>query len=428
MTTITPGRHVQVAVVGGGQAGLAISWYLTHDGIDHVVVERDTIAGDWRDRRWHNFTLVTPNWQCRLPGYPYDGPDPDGFMTRDETHAWVRAYADTFGAPVVEHTSVTRVRELEDGGFEVATSAGTLTADQVVIATGGYHVPVLPALSANVPASVVQVHSADYRSADALPEGGVLVVGSGQSGAQIAEDLHLAGRQVHLAMGDAPRCARFYRGRDCIAWLSDMGVYDVPVEAQVGGLSKRESTNHYMTGRGGGRDIDLRAFARDGMALYGRLLGVDGTHLTFAPTAEAALDHADSVMESIKDDIDRWIAAQGIDAPTEERYRPAWRPEREIEDLDLAAAGITSIVWAVGFRTDYRWVQVGVFDGGGHPTHRRGVTVVPGLYFLGLPWLRTWGSGRFEAVARDAEHIAAEVRSLDAARRFARAPRAGLPG
>jgi putative flavoprotein involved in K+ transport len=427
MTTITPNRHVQVIVVGGGQAGLAISWYLTRDGIDHVVFERDTVAHDWQSRRWDNFTLVTPNWQCRLPGYPYEGPDPDGFMTRDETYAWVRAYAVTFDAPVVEHTTITRVRELENGGFEVVTSGGTLTADQVVIATGGYRVPVLPTLSARVQAGVTQVHSADYRSANALPDGAVLVVGSGQSGAQIAEDLHQAGRQVHIALGEAPRCARFYRGRDCIAWLSDMGVYDVPVEAQVGGLSKRESTNHYMTGRGGGRDIDLRAFALEGMQLYGRLTGVDGASLSFAPTAEAALDHADAVMESIKDDIDRWIEAEGIEAPIEERYRPVWRPEREIETVDLAAAGITSIVWAVGFRTDYRWVQVGVFDGGGHPTHRRGVTVVPGLYFLGLPWLHTWGSGRFEAVARDAEHIAAEVRSLDAARWFTREPHADLP-
>ncbi|WP_129338775.1 MSMEG_0569 family flavin-dependent oxidoreductase [Cellulomonas endophytica] len=404
------GRHVEVAVVGGGQAGLALSWYLVRDGVDHVVLERDTVAHDWADRRWDAFTLVTPNWQCRLPGYPYEGPDPDGFMTRDEVHAWLRGYAASFGPPVHEGTTVTGVRERPLGGFTVTTSAGTLTADQVVVATGGYHVPVLPAVSARLPADVVQLHSAAYRSPDALPEGAVLVVGSGQSGAQIAEDLHLAGRRVHLALGRAPRCARRYRGRDCIAWLSDMGVYDVPVAAQAGGLAKRESTNHYMTGRGGGRDIDLRAFAREGMALHGRLTGAEGGVLTFAPTAEASLDHADAVMESIKDDIDRWIAAQGLDVPPEPRYTPVWRPDAERTELDLVAAGVTSVVWAVGFRTDYRWVGVGVFDGTGHPTHHRGVTHVPGLLFLGLPWLHTWGSGRFEAVARDAEHLAAHLR------------------
>ncbi|NRG41847.1 MSMEG_0569 family flavin-dependent oxidoreductase [Rathayibacter sp. VKM Ac-2835] len=409
MTALESGRHLPVAVIGAGQAGLSISRLLTDQGIEHLVIERDTIAHDWIDRRWDNFTLVTPNWQCRLPGYPYDGDDPDGFMTRDEVHAWVRRYAESFGAPVAEDTEVLRLREGADGAFEIVTSRGTITADQVVVATGGYHRPVLPTVAHRIPDAIVQLHSADYRSAAALPEGGVLVVGSGQSGAQIAEDFFLEGRDVHLALGTAPRVARFYRGRDCVAWLADMGVYDVPVHAQVGGLSKRESTNHYVTGRGGGRDIDLRAFARDGMTLYGRLQQVDGASLRFAPTAEASLDYADSVAESIKNDIDAYIERSGIQAPTEARYAPVWRPEREIEELDLAAAGITSIVWAVGFRADYSWMQIGVFDGAGHPTHRRGATAVPGLHFLGLPWLNTWGSGRFEAIARDAEHVVQQL-------------------
>ncbi|PPF52805.1 MSMEG_0569 family flavin-dependent oxidoreductase [Clavibacter michiganensis] len=401
---VVDGTHVEVAVIGGGQAGLSASWHLTDRGIDHVVLERDRIAHDWADRRWDAFTLVTPNWQCVLPGYPYDGDDPDGFMTRDQVLAWIRRYAGTFDAPVVEGVLVTRLREAPAGGFEVVTDQGTLLADQVVIATGGYHRPVLPAAAGRVSSSIVQLHSADYRSPEALPSGGVLVVGSGQSGAQIAEDLFLAGRRVHLALGSAPRCARTYRGRDCIAWLSDMGIYDIPVHAQVGGLTKRESTNHYMTGRGGGRDIDLRAFARDGMSLHGRLTGADGTSVAFSPTAEASLDHADSVMESIKTDIDRHIERHAIDAPVEARYEPVWRPETEVTGLDLREAGITSIVWSAGFRSDYSWVQVGVFDGAGHPTHQRGSTSVPGLHFLGLPWLHTWGSGRFAAIARDAEH------------------------
>lgn len=406
---LVDGAHLEVVVVGAGQAGLSASWHLTRAGVDHLVLERDTIGHDWKDRRWDAFTLVTPNWQCVLPGYPYDGDDPDGFMKRDEVHAWVRRYASTFDAPVVENVLVTRLREIDGGGFELVTDRGTVTADQVIVATGGYHQPVLPAMAGRMPSDVVQIHSADYRSPGALPEGSVLVVGSGQSGAQIAEDLFLAGRDVHVALGTAPRCARFYRGRDCIAWLSDMGVYDIPVHAQVGGLTKRESTNHYMTGRDGGRDIDFREFARAGMHLYGRLEGLVDHALTFAPTAEASLDHADSVMESIKTDIDRFIAREGIDAPAEERYSPVWRPETETTSLDLTEAGITSVVWAVGFRSDYSWVQVGVFDGAGHPTHQHGATGAPGLHFLGLPWLHTWGSGRFEAIARDAEHVASSV-------------------
>lgn len=305
--------------------------------------------------------------------------------------------------------SVTSVRQAADGGYDIDTSDGPLRANQVVVATSGYHEPIVPRYAEKLPPTVEQLHSVEYRSGADLPEGEVLVVGTGQSGAQIAEDLHLDGRKVHLVAGDAPRVARFYRGRDCVAWLQDMGHYDLPIEDQPGGLGKRENTNHYVTGRGGGRDIDLRQFALEGMSLYGRLLDFDGTALRFAPTLEKSLDSADAVAESIKDSIDAYIARESIDAPEEPRYVLVWRPESEVTTLDLADTGITSVVWSVGFRTDYRWLRVGVFDGEGHPCHNRGVTAAPGLFFLGLPWLHTWGSGRFAAVARDAEFLADEI-------------------
>jgi putative flavoprotein involved in K+ transport len=400
------GEHHDVVIIGAGQAGLSLSWYLTQSGVDHVLLERSGVAADWKQRRWDNFTLVTPNWQCRLPGYAYSGPAPDGFMGRDEVYDFVRGYAASFNAPVRAGVEVTELCSLAGGGFRITSTDGGMTAGNVVIATGGYHRPTMPAVAQKLDAAVNQIHSADYRSAEALPEGAVLVVGSGQSGAQIAEDLHLAGRQVHLAVGSAPRVARFYRGRDCVAWLHDMGTYDVPVESQPGGLSKREKTNHYVTGRDGGRDIDLRRFALEGMKLYGRLDEVQADSLTFQPTLEAALDGADSVAESIKDIIDAYISQAGIEAPMEDRYVPVWKPDEETTSLDLAAAGITNVVWAVGFRSDYSWVKAGTFDGGGYPMHSRGVTSVPGLYFLGLPWLHTWGSGRFAGIARDAAYLA----------------------
>jgi len=403
-------EHRDVVIVGAGQAGLSMSRHLTDRGVDHVVLERDTIAHEWLDSRWDNFTLVTPNWQCALPGYRYDGPDPDGFMTREEVYRWVRGYADTFEPPVREHVSVRSITLAPDGGFDVVTSAGRWHAGQVVVAAGGYHEPIVPRFAERLPAHITQLHSAHYRNADALPEGAVLVVGTGQSGAQIAEDLHLAGRTVHLAVGNAPRVARFYRGRDCVAWLHDMGHYDIPIQDQPGGSGKRENTNHYVTGRDGGRDIDLRQFALEGMALYGRMtdISADGV-AAFAPTLAASLDAADAVAESIKDSIDAYIARAGIDAPREPRYVPVWRPGHEPATLDLDAHGVTSVVWSVGYRTDYRWLRVGVFDGAGHPCHNRGVTGTPGLYFLGLPWLHTWGSGRFAAVARDAEFLAEQI-------------------
>ena len=398
--------HFEAVVVGGGQAGLSVSRHLVALGVSHVVVERDSVAHEWRDGRWDAFTLVTPNWHCRLPGYAYDGDDPDGFMTRDEVYAWVRRYADTFDAPVAEGVAVHRVSAREGGGFVVETSAGTITADTVTSATGGYHVPVVPEWAARLPERIAQVHSHHYRHAAALPDGPVLVVGSGQSGTQIAEDLLLAGREVHLALGRAPRVARFYRGKDCMTWLAEMGVYDVPVSTR--GLAKRESTNHYVTGRDGGRDIDLRSFALRGMTLYGRAVGLEGSSLRFDDSLAANLDHADSVAESIKNDIDAHIQRSGTDAPTEERYTPVWRPSDVPRSLDLDRIG--SIVWAIGFRADWSWLgDLDVRGADGHPVHERGRTAVPGFQFVGLPWLHTWGSGRFHAIARDAEHVAGLV-------------------
>ncbi len=413
-------ERTTVVVVGGGQAGLATSWYLTRDGVDHVVLEAATLAHEWTDSRWDAFTLVTPNWHCRLPGYVYDGPDPDGFMTRDEVAAWLAGYAPTFGPPVREHHRVTALRQGDGGGFvlDVDTPDGPVTweAEQVVVATGGYHTEVVPPWAAALDPAVTQVHSSRYRRPAALPDGAVLVVGSGQSGTQIAEDLHLAGRAVHLAVGDAPRVARRYRGRDSMTWLAEMGLYDVPVARYPGGIAAREKTNHYVTGRDGGRDLDLRQLAVEGVHLYGLLTGGRGTTVEVAPTLTSSLDAADAVYNSICADIDRWVERQGIAAPPPTRYEPVWTPPTEPTSLDLAAAGITSVVWAIGFRTDYRWVGVGVFDGAGRPTHERGVTSVPGLYVLGLPWLHTWGSGRLHGIARDAEHVAGVVAGRESAR------------
>ncbi len=237
-----------------------------------------------------------------------------------------------------------------------------------------------------------------------MPPGSVVVVGSGQSGAQIAEDLHLAGRNVHLVTGNAPRCARFYRGRDVVDWLTDIGQYEITV-ADEGMGHKRQDTNHYLTGRDGGRDIDLRAFARDGMSLYGRLKDVANGRMMFEPNLEANLDGADRVYNGINALIDRYIADKGIEAPPGSVYEPVWTPHEEPEALDLVALGVGAIVWATGFTPDWSYVRLPIFDGSGYPVNRRGVTSVPGVFVLGLPWLWTWGSGRFLSVGRDAEHV-----------------------
>ncbi|WP_067664375.1 MSMEG_0569 family flavin-dependent oxidoreductase [Nocardia miyunensis] len=403
---------VPVVVVGAGQAGLSVSWYLGRAGIEHLVVESSTPMHAWADTRWDNFTLVTPNWHCRLPGYAYAGGDPDGFMTRDEVVDWLAGWLGTFDPPLRTHTRVSRLRRTA-GGFELTlesvTGVESLRCAQVVVATGGYPLPILPPFAAALDPAVAQIHSEQYRNPQRLPDGAVLVVGTGQSGAQIAEDLHLAGRSVHLAVGSAPRVARFYRGRDCMTWLADMGVYDTPAQQFPGGKAAQEKTNHYVTGRDGGRDVDLRRFAVEGMALYGTLIGGKDTELEFAPTLSAALDRADAVYNSICSDIDRYIIRAGIDAPPPYRYEPVWAPDTEPTRLDLAAANVRSIVWAIGYRPDYRWIEASAFDGGGRPMQTRGITEVPGLSFVGLPWMHTWGSGRFLGIDRDAKYVADSV-------------------
>jgi putative flavoprotein involved in K+ transport len=403
------GGHRAVVVVGGGQAGLAMSYCLGQRGVDHVVLERHRVGYEWRERRWDSFALVTPNWQCQLPGFAYRGPVPDGFMSGSEVVGYLRAYVASFGPPLVEGVDVKGLRRNASGLFEVESDAGRLTAEQVVVATGPYQTPAVPRMAERLPDGIVQVHSAQYRRPAQLPDGAVLVVGTGQSGCQIAEDLHLEGRQVHLAVGGAPRVARTYRGRDVVAWLHEMGYYDRGIDEFPDADAVRFRANHYVTGRDGGRDIDLRAFARDGMRLYGRLTRIAGTVVYFGADLARNLDHADSVSEGIKDSIDRYIEANRIEAPVEARYVPVWVPAEEPYDLDLAKEGITSVVWCTGFHRDHRWVHVPVFDGRGYPTHVRGVTSCPGLYFLGLPWQHTWGSGRFCGVARDAGHLAERI-------------------
>lgn len=399
-------RHYGVIIVGGGQAGLSMSYFLKQAGIDHLLIEKHTVTHAWRTQRWDAFCLVTPNWQCALPGYPYQGDDPHGFMKKDEITAYLDGFIRTVGAPVLEHTEVRQVKARAQGGFSVVTSQGAFTADQVVVASGGYHTPIVPRMAERLPASIRQLQSSEYRNPGSLPDGAVLVVGSGQSGAQIAEDLHLAGRKVYLAVGEAPRCARFYRGRDVVDWLADMKYYDLPVTEHPLREGVRDNTNHYVTGRDGGRDIDLRKFATEGMELYGVLGDYRDGQLRFAADLRHNLDDADATYNRINASIDKFIAERGIEAPPPSVYEPVWAPPAERTELDPKAAGIGSIIWCIGFRPDFSWLEVPVFNGRGYPGHERGVTAHAGLYFLGLPWLHTWGSGRFSGIARDAEYLA----------------------
>lgn len=407
--TLPTATHYSVIVVGGGQSGLSLSYYLQQRGIDHLVIEKRSLVHSWRTQRWDTFSLVTPNWQCKLPGYEYQGNDPHGFMVKDQINEWLTGFVKHVNPPALEGVVVQKVSQKEREPFTVETSRGTFTADQVVVASGGYHKPIVPRMAEKLPKGMVQMHSAEYRNPQQLPEGKVLVVGCGQSGSQLAEDLHLAGREVVLATGDAPRCARFYRGKDVVDWLAEMNYYDLPVSQHPLREGVRDNTNHYVTGRDGGRDIDLRKFAKEGMELYGILTDLDGDELKFMPNLKHNLDFADQIYNGINASIDKYIASKGITAPPGEPYVPVWEPAAERTSLSLKKSGITSVIWCIGFSPEFTWVDASVFNGKGDPVHHRGVTSHPGLYFLGLPWLYTWGSGRFSGVARDALYLAEQI-------------------
>ncbi len=432
---MTTPEHHSVVIVGAGQAGLSLSYFLKQRGIDHLVLEKRSPVHTWRTQRWDTFCLVTPNWQCKLPGWEYRGDDPHGFMKRDEIIAYLEGFVKHVDAPVRSGVTVQRASRRSgfgnggfgNSGFDIATSQGHYTADQLVVASGGYHQPIIPRLAERLPSSVLQIHSEQYRNPGALPAGKVLVVGNGQSGSQLAEDLHLAGREVVLATGDAPRCARFYRGKDVVDWLADMGYYDMSVHEHPLREGVRDNTNHFVTGRDGGRDIDLRQFAREGMELYGQLIGLEDDTLIFNPDLRHNLDHADRIYNGINASIDKYIEKAGIVAPPPSVYTPVWEPAAERTRLKLRDAGITSVIWCIGFQPDFGWLDVPVFNGRGQPGHVRGVTAQAGVYFLGLPWLHTWGSGRFSGVARDAQYLAEQIEARGASRAPAARPEEAEP-
>jgi len=397
-------RH-ETVIVGGGHAALALSYHLSRLGREHVILERARVGERWRTERWDSLRFQFPNWSIRLPGLDYAGDEPDGFASRDEVVALIDRYREIIHAPVRTGVRVDRVRRIEGTeSLRVETEAGELAADNVVIATGPYQEPVVPRTSAALPAEVVQVHSRDYRNPVRLPPGAVLVVGSGASGCQIVEDLLAAGRTVFLSVGRHRRYPRRYRGRDMFWWLEQMGALDQTLEERP---EARARPNPLVTGVGGGHEIDLRDYAAAGATLLGHVRAADGSRLWLTEDLEQRMAEGDESVRAFRESVDVYLARTGIvaleDAPATGLGR---RPSPSPEHLDLAAAHVSSVIWATGFRRDFGWIDAPVFDERGEPIHRRGVTTCPGLYFLGLPWLHTLGSSVLCGVGRDALHLA----------------------
>jgi putative flavoprotein involved in K+ transport len=402
---------VDTLVIGGGQAGLATSYWLTHAGIEHLVVDGgDRLGGSWPDR-WDSFRLVAPNWTLQLPGMPYDGPDPDGFMPRDEVVAYVQRYATTIGAPVRLGTAVRRLTASGER-FVAETSNSTITARRVVLATGPYQRPKIPPAVRNLPGHVQQLHTADYRRPGQLANGGVLVVGTGQSGTQIAEELHEAGREVHLAVSTCPSAPRRYRGRDLIYWLAQTVMHGAevgvpfPTVAQLPSPAARFACDPHLSGQNGGHDINLRQFARNGIRLYGRVVSASGATVHFTDDLDERLAFADTAFDKeFRPLFDAYIAAAGIDAPPDDRPPYDTFAPETVTELNLDAAGVASVVWATGDKLDFGFVELPIFDEWGYPRHERGVTEHPGLYAVGLRWLHSEPSSVFAGVGADAAYI-----------------------
>lgn len=385
-----------------------MSTFLQAAGREHVLLDRrEALGGGWQDR-WDEFCLVTPNWVTALPGFPYDEPDPDGFMPRDSVVSRMRRYAETISAPVELNTDVQRLANRDGGGFRMDTNRGPIEADEVIVAAGAFHVPRIPAIAAGLPDRIFQVHSLHYRNEASLPLGAVLVVGSGQTGAQLAEELHDGGRQVILSVGHCGRAPRRYRGRDIFVWMAEAANRGVlPTVDALPHPGLRFAGNPHLSGHGGGHDTNLRQFALDGIRLVGHLDGVDGERIRFAPDLAANLGFADAFFdERLKVPLDKVIEMSGINAPADDRHTTVDFEPPEVLELDLAAEGISAIVWTSGFRLDFGWINMPIFDEFGAPRHVRGVTEVPGLTFLGLPWQLNQASATFFGVANDARYLA----------------------
>lgn len=399
-------EDTQVVIVGAGQAGIAMSEHLLRKGISHLVLERNSIASRWRTDRWDSLVANGPAWHDRFPGMEFTTCGPDDFPAKEDVADYFQAYAEMLGAPVRTGVDVTAVRQ-DGNGFRVESSAGAIHANAVVAATGPFQKPLVPQI---VPTNsgLFQCHSTAYRNPGQLPEGAVLVVGSGSSGTQIADELNRAGRRVFLSVGPHDRPMRRYRGKDFVWWLGRLGKWDL--EAPHPGM---EHVTIAVSGAYGGRTIDFRKLAAEGMTLVGRVMGQDKGILALSSDLTANIHNGDRYYLALLDEADAFIQREGLDFPEEPEARLIG-PDPDCvthpkTSLDLAAEGITSIIWATGFERDFGWIKLDAFDEKGRPVHHKGVSKVPGLYFLGLPWLSRRGSSFIWGCWQDAEVLAPRI-------------------
>jgi putative flavoprotein involved in K+ transport len=387
-------------IIGAGHCGLAMSHCLTARSIDHVVLERAEVGNSWRTQRWDSLRLLTPNWMTRLPGYEYRGADPDGYLSARGVAAMLEDYAGASAAPVLTGTTVTSVRAV-GGGYVVQTDQGIWHAPTVVLASGATTVPTMPGLARLVPPGITSVTPADYRNPDGLPPGGVLVVGASASGVQLADELHRSGRPVTLAVGEHVRMPRTYRGRDILWWLDASGVLDQRYDEVDDLVRVRNLPSMQLIGSPG-RTVDLNALSSAGVRLAGRLAGIQDGVAQFSGSLPNVCALADLKLGRLLSTIDTWARAAG------ERFAPTVVSSPPL-GLDLRSGEISTIVWATGYRPDLSWLHVPVLDRKGRVIHDGGVTACPGLYLIGMPFLRRRKSSFIDGAADDAAELTAHL-------------------
>ncbi|WP_333609868.1 NAD(P)/FAD-dependent oxidoreductase [Pantoea piersonii] len=401
---------IDTLVVGAGQAGVAMSEHLTHLGIPHLVLEKNRIAEAWRTGRWDSLVANGPAWHDRFPNMEFPGIDPDGFVPKEQVADYFATYAQSFDAPIRTGVEVKRVeRNQGRPGFTVETSEGIIDARNIVAATGPFQHPIIPAIAPDN-THFYQIHSAHYYNPQQLPEGGVLVVGAGSSGVQIADELQRAGKQVYLSVGPHDRPPRAYRNRDFCWWLGVLGLWDASA-SQPG----KEHVTIAVSGARGGHTVDFRALAHQGINLVGMTKHFADGVVEFQPDLAENIARGDENYLSLLDAADAYIARNGLDLPEEPEARhflpdPACVTQ-PILTLDMVEAGITTIIWATGYVADYSWLNVNAFDEKGKPKHQRGVSSESGVYFLGLPWLSRRGSTFIWGVWHDAKYIADHIQT-----------------
>ncbi|MBW2422800.1 MAG: NAD(P)-binding domain-containing protein [Deltaproteobacteria bacterium] len=421
-------RSVTAVVIGAGHAGLAMSRCLTQRSIDHVVLERGEVANSWRRERWDSLRLLTPNWQSRLPGSGDRNEDPDGYMSMPEVIDFISEYAVSISAPVETQTRVTSVRPAADDGYLVETNRGEWRCETLVIASGAFNIPLVPGLREALPRSVASWTPTSYRNPRDLEEGGVLVVGASATGLQLADEIHRSGRPVTLAVGGHVRLPRVYRGRDIQYWMDAAGVLDERYDEVDDITRARRIPSPQLVGTPERSTLDLNALSARGVRVVGRISGLRDGVAQFSGSLRNVCQLADLKMNRLLAGIDEWAVRAGIaDAlPEPERYEPTRIDENPRLSLDLGSGEIRSIVWATGFRPDYSWLELPVFDRKGRLRHDGGVVDAPGIYVMGLPFLRRRKSSFIHGAGDDARELSAELAAhLDRSRgRVARVARA----